>query len=505
MKYRRPRRNRQTAFRKPPLRKRKPTYHEPPPPDFQRLNGNQHDALYKEVLKSVKYNWHLLEPLGDNYSSDTSSSKGVVLLKALCALELAKNANQIEPLHLDLAPWSCWELVWNNILSLSHDSIYLVGIFASKFRKEPGFQCHISETAGSIQNRYNGERSLNLARYESINACMIPWAKNHRIENLFLNINFQHFTNHIYKLHYKPWILLDLSEVTKNLENEDYYKVVNIPNLVALDLSNSSFVDDHFLYHLANVIKSDSKLKQLTLLRLNKCPKITKKGLRYLFEVSKDSFFASSLSYIESDLKIVPSKNFTQQFNVSREEDESIDYIDNTRWKLLPEEDLMTKLVARVPIGLKLHLLYKKFGKFIIKRSVKEENDELYPYDTTNTLNYLYKSKDTIIFDFMLHNEEFTVSDYGNITGKEKLEKSWKRRLTVRNKLASRLQYNYIANHNYTPIVKEVPKYTSKTEVKEIEAPISRAGTKKRAPTTSTKANKKPRKIITNVSSFFNM
>lgn len=479
------RRPRRSAFvkKKPPLRD--------PVNDSSAERLNRLGGSFHEVLTSSVYSWQTLPPLVNYNSSDQQSSK-LRSLKSICALELAKNVKSIDFRYLDLAPWVCWKLVWTHILRLHNDSFDIARRFVLKFQSQQWFRCHLQSA---------GVSNLAQLRHAAIESCSIPGQRNHRFENMFRNINFAHFSTYISSLIPHPWVLIDISRITNVLSSEDYYNLFNIKNLIALDLSNSTFVDDRFLYNLAVSITQESKLKQLTILSIMNCPNVTRMGLQHLLEVSNNQF-CCSLSYVESNV-LLSSSDYVYNF-IKKESDKSIP---GTKWSILDNENPTNKILSKLSLGLKLHSLYSNFhNKIVVSSSGQNSPSQIInnlSMDISINPNFLQQSKDSMVLDIMFHDQEFLQSDYTSEAGLLKLENSWKTRQRARNREPSIMQHCYMANHslkNPFPRKQAVDPDT----VVEITTPFYKLETKRGAPD-QPKPRKKPRQIATNAKSFFDM
>lgn len=455
---------------------------------LNRLGGSFH-----EVLASSVYSWQSLPPLVSYNSNQMVQPRKLRSLRSICALELAKNVQSIDYHYLDAAPWECWKLVWTNTLRLHNDSFEVARMFISKFQTQKSFKCHLQSP---------GVNELSQLRHAAIESSSIPGQRNHRFENVFQNINFVHFCTYISNLKSRPWVLIDVSRITKVLSNEDYYNIFNIKNLIALDLSNSTFVDDRFLYNLAIAITQESKLKQLTILRINNCPNVTKKGLQHLLEVSNNQY-CCSLSYVESSI-LMPVSNFVNGFSVKEENGK---YIQGTKWSVLDNDDPTTKVLSKLPLGLKVHSLYSNFHDRIVAKGSDQNSPsqimDLLCLDISINPNFLRQSKESMILDIMFHDQEFLQSDYRSEAGLHKLENSWITRQQVRNREPSIMQHCYMANHSLQdPAPREEVEESG--AITEITTPFYRIETKTSTPDKPI-PRKKPRQITTNVKTFFDM
>lgn len=471
---------RKSAFmkKKPPLRN--------PVNDSSAERLNRLGGSFHEMLTSSVYSWQTLPPLV-NYNSSNQEPSKLRSLKSLCALELAKNVKSLDFRYFDLAPWVCWKLVWTHILRLHNDSFDVARIFVLKFQSQQWFRCHL---------QYTGVSNLAQLRYAAIESSSIPGQRNHRFENMFRNINFAHFSTYVSGLTPHPWVLIDISRITKVLSSDDYYNLFNIKNLIALDLSNSTFVDDRFLYNLAVSITQESKLKQLTILSIMNCPNVTRKGLQHLLEVTNNQF-CCSLSYVESNV-LLSSSDYVHNL-IKKETEKSIP---GTKWSILNNENPTNKILSKLSLGLKLHSLYSNFHNKIVASSPSQIVN-LLTLEITINPNFLKQSKDSMVLDIMFHDQEFLPSDYTTEAGLLKLENSWKTRQRARYREPSIMQHCYMANHSLKEPFPHEQSVDPGTVV-EITTPFYKLETKRSAPE-QPKARKKPRQIATNAKSFFEM
>lgn len=441
----------------------------------------------RDVSFLASYAWPALLPLLGHIAdydvpNGSKSGRKVPSLRQFTALSIARNINSLEKAYLQLAPWECWKMVWERVLELNKDSFEVFRIFASRFSEEQSFSCHHFT---SLRLRDASLERLAFSRANAIEECLIPGSGKHRIENLFSNVSLPDFLTYLKLVRFKPRVLLDLSQRTAQMLREDHYLLFNAPYLVGLDLSNSRLIDDHFLYNMATAILRDGKLTQLTILRLQNCPLVTEKGLRHLLDI-KDHL-KCSLSYIESDLQL--SNGFLSKFGAQKD----ANYVPGTRWRPLTEKDPHIRTISRVPLALKLHCLFRHFASSIIVT--------LLVGSTTTSPVYLLRSKNAILLDIMLHNEEFSASDYTASSGISKLQAAWETRLAHRNRLPSKLPNCYIVDNTFEPL--EVKNQELGNPPEEPSAVFHVA---KRKPSNSQRPTKrkKPVGIRTTAESFFN-
>lgn len=452
------------------------------------LKIGQKSDFFNDSSKSTSYAWTRLMPALD-FDSPKSifPNNGVLSLKLICSQRIAMNSDSLEPSFLDTAPWEIWLQVWKNILYLHKDSIRVFNLFANKFSHIKQFRCHLSPLSTGVMKSPEWEELVKI-RNDALSSVMIPKSRNHRIENLFANINVLDVVKYIHRLSYNPWVLLDVSLMAKKYNREDYLKLFNINNLVALDLSNSQVVDDLFLYNMSTSIRKDGKLSKLTILKINNCPNATSKGLEYLVSISNDPDCNCSLAYVESDIKLY-SSDFATNFQYVKEEDTK--YIKNTRWSIL-EENPESRVIQNCPLALKLHCLYKDYSSRIIK---KRSNMTLAL--TTNSVSYLYQSRNKIIMDLMIHEDNFISSE----NDFDKILKAWNTRIQKRNLKTSEI-HSYIINYNHEFTIQ--PQFTESPNIPKDDSVIYRASTKN---TVISHNRKRKKPVLRNfdVNQFFDM
>lgn len=423
--------------------------------------------LFKDSSSSTTYPWTRLAPLLDyNLIEVPRSRKGIPSLKLICSKKIAENADSLESSFLDTASWMVWRTVWEEILSLNNDSPRVFNLFAGKFFLLDGFKCHKLSLPLDVNLGSSKWQKLLKARNEGISSVIIPRTGNHRIENLFSNINVLEIVKFIHRLSYRPWVLLDVSLMTQKYDREDHLKLFNITNLIALDLSNSQIVDDLFLYNMSVSISKDGKLSKLTILKINNCPKVTSKGLQYLLCLSNDADARCSLSYIESDVKISSSNFATKLQNIKSE---LPDFIDGTRWFVL-DDDSESKSIRKLPLALKLHCLYKHYSNRITKDPIVTD----FPLYTTNSMSYLFLVRNSIVLDIMVHENTFTSAE----NDFEKLEEVWATRIHFRNLRAQSKIYCYVIDNKYE-FLGQMPNIERHEENKKDDSVMFRASEKK--------------------------
>lgn len=378
--------------------------------------------LFKDSSSSTTYPWIRLAPLLEyNIAKVSRSGKGIPSLKLICSRKIAENADSLESSYLDTASWMVWRQVWEEILLLRNDSPRVFNIFAGKFFLLDGFKCHTLSLPLDINVGSSNWEKVLKARNEGISSVIIPRTRNHRVENLFSNINVLEIIKFIHKLSYRPWVILDASLMTRKYDREEHLKLFSITDLVALDLSNSQIVDDHFLYNMSVSISKDGKLSKLTILKINNCPNVTSNGIQYLLHLANDPDARCSLSYIESDVKISSSNFATKLQNIKSEQP---NFIDGTRWFELGD-DQESKPIKKFPLALKLHCLYKNYSSRITKDPTASD----FPQYTTNSTDYLFLVRNNIVLDIMVHDKVFN-SDEDDV---QKLKEIWDTRIHFRN------------------------------------------------------------------------
>lgn len=459
--------------------------------DLQRI-GARND-LFNDSSTASSYSWvHLPPLLLYNLNIDSTRTKGIQSLKQICSRKIAENADSLEATYLDLAPWSVWKPVWDQILVLHNDSFRTFGLFASKFSERMGFRCHWQLQISNACNPLLEWHSLLKVRSDCISSVQIPNSKNHRIENIFSNISVLDFVKHIHRLSFRPWVLLDASAVAPKYSRDEHLKIFSVANLVALDLSNSQVVDDLFLYNMSISISKDGKLSKLTILKINNCPNVTIKGLIYLLQLSKDPNFNCSLSLIESDIHLTPTDFTIRYQNVKNEQ---ADFIQGTKWTMLPD-DPENGSISKLPLGLKLHCLYRNYsGKIILN----ESGHDMFPQNTTNSKSYLFQVKDKIVLDIMIHDMIFSLAE----SNFRDLQDAWSRRSQLRNLRQRNKSYCYIidVNANDCPVQLLSPNLSHQNRRE--ESVMFRASERKSGKKTNINKRERPAAKKFNANQFF--
>lgn len=379
---------RRTTRRK--SRNRKPWYKEPTKKKkaekFQDL-----DEIYSVITKEDKvvgisrdpYHWSTVHPCG-LFSS--AAEPGLKSLKELCAIELAKNIDELDSASLDYGSWSVWSLVWTKVLLFNLDSFAIYSLFASKFHNTPGFKLHV--IGRYLDNTLNPKDLLLMTRNKAIDLYKVPGC-NHRIENLFDKVDLIRITKSLSSLSFNPLLVLDLlSTRSDSIVFRNPAIVLNLHNLTALNLSNS-IIDDNYIYNIFLRLKNSSSSK-LTIILLRNCPKVTPTGVQYLIQLA-DFNPNSCLSYIECDHDMVKS-DFKRKFETDLNGGEYINYVEGSRWFKLDREKYENELIYKLPLALKLNSLCKLF---------KENFVNLLKF------SHILNLKDKNILDLMLHSEPF--------------------------------------------------------------------------------------------------
>lgn len=376
------------------------------------------NSIYNDQSVLSTYAWNRISPVANHNLNDKISRKGPPSLKSICAKELARNIDNLDESYLNFASWSNWKTVWNYVLRLNLDTFHAFSMFASIFCDQKDFKSHLS-------SRMRNEDPIVGLRSSSINSLLIPNSLKHRVENLFSNILFRGLVRYVHGLSYLPNVILDLSNANLNTKDE-LYMIFNIPNLIALNISNNHLVDDLYLRHLLLSITKEDKLKDLTVLQINNCKNVTRNGLRSILAFTKDDVL-SSLSYIESDIYLF-NENFINGFQSGNEESE-FRYIDQTGWAILDNSSLNSKIMKKSPLGLKLHVLYKHFSNMILGPNSSK----------SNVLKNQFQNNNRILLDLMVHPNDMTKQIDQDYTSE--IIDIWNRRMTRSKDLTNRYCY----------------------------------------------------------------
>lgn len=397
------------------------------------------DSSYKDALAPASYPWKSIPPLSKYNIVNRGKLNKLMSLKSLCAETLAQNIDQLQPSHLDFAPWSCWLMVWNQVLAANNDSFEAFTLFASRLGHLNEFKCHRLHRTSQSDAAWAGLQSL---RNDAIEITRLPYTSHHRLENLFSNTFITDLSSYLRNCEYHPLVAMDLSMTTQS--SEDYFALFNF-DLVALDLSNNSMVDDNFLYNLVGAIK-DNKLGQLAVLKIVNCPRVTDSGINYL--MSSSNSLSSSLAYIQTDRKLLSPQN----------------YVEGAKWLLLDNASEDVRLIGRLPLALKIHNLHRYLSGHKLDLPASQ------------TLPLLLKK---IILDIMVHGTPYDLQ--GDQVSM--LESTWKARIQQRT-LDRACGYSYVFNNKHRPTVTANKKRTStKLELPELPTvPTKGRNTKKIKP-----------------------
>lgn len=395
------------------------------------------------------YLWQYIAP--KIAASSSVGLKNVTSLRQLCAYQVALNAEALSSEYLQLAPWSCWEHVWKNILAMGKDSPDIFRMFAKEFGKQPSFWCH-EMTLGL--NHLDAD-----PRAQALEWALIPGSKKHRMENVFSNVSVSDVVAFVAKLDCS--VVVECSNVD-NFTAPQLISLACLPNLVALDLSGNNLVDDQFLYTLRLCLTSkDLKLK---ILRISSCENVTKRGVASLLAAD----ILSPLCYVESDINMITTSTFVQKF-LDTPAIADHDPVPNTKWKLLNEAVQTTLQVAHYSL----------------------------PYK----LQYLLRNSDLVDIPSMIWDIKFfseTIDILNSKSAAESYQESWAKRLRSAKMRSAYVPYCYLKD----PDQVIVPEVKSKPPVERI-LPFSRQGTK------DTRASKptirKPKAIKIDAKSFFGM
>jgi hypothetical protein len=386
-------------------------------------------------------------PVGTATIVDPPKPTGTVpTLKQLCIAVIAANTGEIHSSHLHYGSVSCWLPVWEWILLNNRDSFRVFSMFASRFASEPKFKSHKIVR----YNNHNEGCLTNLAKLRSkgIDLYKIPNCV-HRIEPLFVNINVQQLSAYISQLWYSPLVLLDLLMIgtTSMLLKENMFHIFNIPNLVALNLSNNPFVDDNVMFNLCSCIKN-GKLSKLSVVLLNNCINVTKEGIKYLLELDATN---SCLFYFESDIMLNTS-GFNKRFHNLTSSKVHLDYVQGSHWFKVDKDQPEFEIVQKLPLALKLNSLHRLYGNHIIPKIGEEK------------YKYIKQLKSNILIDFMVYPEAFQSDSEMDL-----LKCAWTSRINQRSNFRNRA-FSYMSNNNYSkPVIMKTIKNEDNVPHLEVE------------------------------------
>lgn len=446
--------------------------------------GGGSDIFLHDVAAATVYPWWEIAPLIDFQRINVKLKGKVSSLRTICVRVLAGNASDLTTKHLNHCSLLCVKSIWNYIVSCHNDSLGAFVSFASLLNDSGTFQCHYIPRdfeAGNILNYLQ----FQLWRYEYLYQCLLPKSRNHRIENIFNNIRFHDFALYLDSIKFSNSLFLDFSCCSKLLLRDDYFRLLKLHNLVGINLSNNSTIDNNILYNIANAVMED-RLCSLRIIRITNCPSVTEAGIKHLFSVNA----SKKLSLIITD-----SYTFTSNlgFHDKMQDPSVISAIDDTSWcladKVLDNRVLNNKdnksldnvtLLKKFPLPLCLSVLQKQFNNIIPNNDCDELNAK------------------TILLDFMFHEISYTPGSIEPL-----LLTIHFNRMKSRNQPISGISC-FINNKNFEPpSTKHKALNTLNTNHQEPVSVFTRAN--KSHIKTSTKSNIPVKKPIKNVNKFFDM
>lgn len=371
------------------------------PENFKTL-GAHSDTSFIDSSSTVYYPWHEINPLyHDKPIKPKGKSGRLPSLKLLCSRIVAENCGALNTSMLECLSWPCIKMIWNYILVSHNDSMGVFITFATSMFKQQEFRCH-SPLINTID-------PLITIRQDCLTNCLIPNLKNHRIENLFSNINIEDFTFYFNSLKLPHVLFLDFSATPDLLKRESFLLLLKLNNLAGLDVSNNNHIDDIVLLYLITAIKS-GMLPNLRVLRLSNCKQLSKAVIEKLFLVS--SIPQSSLSLIICD-DIFPTDFHDRLANTSANK---VGYqVHGTNWINYGHEWDHSKLLMKFPLAFQYHYL------------LKELSSRLPNVSSSNPTN-----NDHILLDIMFCDQQF-----GFDSNYYMLDYAFKRRLNSRNRFTS--------------------------------------------------------------------
>ncbi|KAG5420359.1 hypothetical protein I9W82_002240 [Candida metapsilosis] len=262
-------------------------------------------------ITTSSYPWDRVTP--EQLRLSRKPTKSLKSLRHICAETIASQASKITSDLLRTLPWSIWKIVWTMILATNQDSIQVYILFLCHFGHLPDFKSHKAH----IMN----------VRDETVAFTQIAKNRLHRIETLFSNIAISDMVQEL--LMSKSYVILDISHQPV-MNKEEYFSILNVPNLICLDLSNQD-INDTFLQLLGSCISTTTKLNQLVMIKLVNTKVTPQAVLKFLNAISLPS---CKLTYIEIDLEMK-----------------------HKCWKLMNPGQ--TKIVQTMPMGLSLNGLQR--------------------------------------------------------------------------------------------------------------------------------------------------
>ncbi|KAK6463445.1 hypothetical protein DFJ63DRAFT_118666 [Scheffersomyces coipomensis] len=416
---------------------------------MSKLDTTKNDLFYSDTTATLPYPWTDVHPSMKLNSNERVSS--MLTLKQICADKIATEVDSLDASNLDQVPESLCLVIWNRILELNNDSFSVYTMFANRF-SETRVEGYTSHDFYSEHNKYDLQR----LRRDTINTIRPINATYYRVEVMLSNVNLTSFVKRIKECQFTKYVLLNLSQMNPNqFTYDDYFMIFNIPNLIAIDLSNNEVIDDNFILNLCSTIKR-SKLLNLKAVLLNGCPKVTIAALKALQDLIDEGVVGCSLRLIESDFHLVNP---------------------TTYWRSFPGQNHLSTL----PLGMKA--FYSHSSKSIVNDGIKTRTESKFE-------KYGHSNK-TAILDFHIGRGNFTPSNH--VANKEYMTSAWK---DIQRKNNNSRGYLYIKDANLHKV--EVKKPIMKTEVKQEQIPD-----KENVSTVPTKRKLVKRLIKPNIKSFF--
>lgn len=290
-------------------------------------------GYFPDSLLSAGYSWS--RQLPPALSVVQSTSHVLPTLKSICQKAICFRLKEIDLIHLESASWSCWQGVWHHVLRNRLDSLHCFMIFSTQFSSFAGFTPHIGSLSALVD--------LLLPRDTAIEMLRVPRAKCHRLENVYCNIDLAKLGT--YMLQFQglnaPLLLFDVSSIL--FKRDQLFSLLHMPRIFGIDFSHQTSIDDGFLHSLGSAMVLDGAFKDLVVIVLQDCPKVSKNGLVALLEMLSTCHV--SLSLIQTNLSV--------QAQPERK------YIRNTKWMTLDMSDRELQLVLTLPLGLKINTLFR--------------------------------------------------------------------------------------------------------------------------------------------------
>ncbi|CCE88577.1 Piso0_001346 [Millerozyma farinosa CBS 7064] len=388
------------------------------PDDFQaygRIGSGQ--DLFDDKKIHNSYSWKYLLPIADNPIDETKRVNCMKTLKSICYDTIAKNVRQLDNSLLGQLSWKFWREVWNRLLICHQDSPVVFNLFASNFSSEAEFSSHLLPSDHGSEPPLNSNDLVYL-RNQSLSATLVPGRGNHRLENFFSGIHISDLVTYCHKLTYNPWVLLDLSHSLDNYSSDNLIQIFNFPNLLALDLSGSNSIDDHYLYKMAISMMTEEKLPNLLFLKIDNCPNITKEGLEKFLRLTEEC----ELFCIESNIAL-RKENYMEKFSSMGAQAQQHVTIPGYNWVILPQNSLSV-ILSRLPLALKLHCIFKNLHS-AFNRSIGANAS-----DNFSSSSPFFKKR--IVLDIIIHGYHY---DENNAVAC--LKAAYKRRMSLRSSSAN--------------------------------------------------------------------